>query len=227
MLPFDAPVEIAVTVASVVVLVMAVVAFTLPKLYHDWFVPVLWIAFGIAVGGGAYCWGVSVGIVDAFTISQDLEVAVKIDELATAWRRTGLWFSLGFLVFGGLHILFGQIARWVWLTRRRKDQETTEETSETPESEPTADDAPRQAASLALDLMKEVPHITDDTAATMAWQALAARETADEQAKFQGAPRVADVLSNMLEIREGRADRVEHDPAFLQEARALVPNQAG
>jgi len=222
-LPFNAPVELAIAVATAVVVTMAIAAFTLPRVYHDWFVPVLWIAFGVAVGGGAYCWGESVGIVDAFTISQDLRFAVEIDQLATAWRRTGLWFSLGFFVFGGMHILFGQIARWAWLTRKRKDREL----AEMAEGALTAGDEPRAAASLALDLMKELPNITDDTAAAMAWQTLAAREAPGEQARFQGSPRITDVLSDMLEIREGRADRVEHDPAFVEEARAMVVRQAG
>jgi hypothetical protein len=220
---FEAPVEIAIAVATAVVLVMAIAAFTLPRLYHDWFVPVLWIAFGIAVGGGAYCWGVSNGIVDAFTISQDLSVAVKIDELATSWRRSGLWFSLGFFVFGGLHILFGQIARWVWLTARRKRQDKVEPS----EVEAPQDNPPRLAASLALDLMKDAPNMTDDTAAAVAWQALAARETPSDESRYKGPAPVADVLSDMLEIREGRAGRIEQDPVFLQEARDMIARQAG
>lgn len=223
MLSFASPVGIAITVASVVVLVMAIGAFAMPRLYHVWFVPVLWIAFGIAVGGGAYCWGMSVGIVDAFSISQDLRFAVQIDELATRWRRTGLWFSLGFFVFGALHILFGQISRWVWLTAKRKGDEKVEPS----EGTPATDSPPRLAASLALDLMKEMPNMSDDTAATMAWQALASRETPGEEAKFQGTPPVSDVLNDMLEIREGRVGRIEQDPAFLEEARAMVARQAG
>jgi hypothetical protein len=219
----EAPVEIAIAVATVVVLVMAIAAFTLPRLYHAWFVPVLWIAFGVAVGGGAYCWGMSNGIVDAFTISQDLNVAVKIDELATSWRRTGLWFSLGFFVFSGLHILFGQIARWVWLTARRKRDDRVEPS----EGEVPIDTPPRLAASLALDLMKDMPNITDDTAARMAWKALGARETPSDESRFKGPAPVTDVLSDMLEIREGRVGRIEQDPVFLQEAREMVARQAG
>ena len=120
---FSTPLEIALAVAGVVVISMAAVAFTRPRLYQQWFVRVLWVAFAVVVGGSAYCWGVSGGIVEAFDISQDLSVALAIHDMAYEWRRSSLWFSLGFLVFCVLHFFFGYLARWAWHRAKRKEDE--------------------------------------------------------------------------------------------------------
>jgi hypothetical protein len=118
---FNEPVGIAVVVATVVALLMAALALTVPRLYQRLFVPLLWFAFAVAVGGSAYCWGMSAGIVEAFDVSRDLDVALTIHDMAAEWRLRSLWFSLGFLGFCVLHIAFGYIARWIWLRRKRAD----------------------------------------------------------------------------------------------------------
>jgi hypothetical protein len=120
---FTSPLAIATAVAIVVVVLMATIAFTMPRRYQQWFVPVLWLAFAVAAGGSAYCWGVSAGIVEAFDRSQDLDVALTIHDLAAEWRLKSLWFSLGFLAFCVLHVLFGYAARWAWLRAKRKQDE--------------------------------------------------------------------------------------------------------
>ena len=120
---FASPLAIATSVAIIVVLSMAALAFTLPRLYQQWFVPVLGIAFAVVVGGSAYCWGVSAGIVEAFDHSRDLSVALTIHDLAAEWRLKSLWFSLGFLGFCVLHVLFAYVARWAWLRGKRKEDE--------------------------------------------------------------------------------------------------------
>ena len=131
---FTSPLAIAITVAVVVVLLMATLALTIPRVYQQSFVPVLWIAFAVVVGGSAYCWGVSAGIVEAFDKSRDLSAALTIHDLAAEWRLRSLWFSLGFLAFCVLHILFGYVARWVWLRRNRK-RDAAPNTSEPPPTE--------------------------------------------------------------------------------------------
>ena len=131
---FSSPLGIATAVGIVLVLLMAAVAFTLPRLYQQWFVRVLGFAFALVAGGSAYCWGVSAGIIEAFDISRDLNVALTIHDMAHEWRLKSLWFSLGFLVFCVLHFAFAYLARWSWLRRIRKQEvllNTTEQQAST------------------------------------------------------------------------------------------------
>jgi hypothetical protein len=116
----DSPHGIAIAVGVVLILLMTTLAFTIPRLYQLWFVPVLWVAFAVAAAGSAYCWGMSAGIVEAFDKSRDLDAALIIHDMTHQWRLASLWFSLGFLVFCALHVGFGFLARWVWLRRNRK-----------------------------------------------------------------------------------------------------------
>jgi len=127
----DSPHGIAIAVGIILVLVMTTCAFTIPRLYQQWFVPVLWIAFAVAAAGSAYCWGMSAGIVEAFEKSRDLDAALTIHDMTHQWRLASLWFSLGFLVFTALHVFFVYVARWVWL-RRNRVQDTPPIASEEP-----------------------------------------------------------------------------------------------
>ena len=128
------PLGIAILVAIVLIPVMATFALAMPRSYQRFFMPVLWFAFAVAAAGSAYCWGMSAGIVQAFEISQDLDEALTIHDMAAGWRSHSLWFSLGFLVFCVLHVLFAYVARWAWLRGSRK-RDAAADTPEQPATE--------------------------------------------------------------------------------------------
>jgi hypothetical protein len=137
------PLGIAITVAAVLVAVMATLALTLPGYYQRFFVPVLWFAFAVAAAGSAFCWGMSGGIVEGFETSRDLNAALTIHDLAAEWRLSSLWFSLGFLVFCVLHVLFAYVARWAWLRKSEKREAAPDTPQESATLPPSVAATPR------------------------------------------------------------------------------------
>ena len=70
--------------------------------------------------------------------------------------------------------------------------------------------AHRAAATLAIDLLKEMPALDEGRAITIAWMSHKKMETDGPGAKFGLEQYSEDVAAVMLDIQAGRKERVEH-----------------
>ena len=68
----------------------------------------------------------------------------------------------------------------------------------------------RAAATLAIDLMKEMPALDEGRAITIAWTSHRRVETEGHGAKFVAEQYSEDVAAVMADIRGERTERVEH-----------------
>ena len=68
----------------------------------------------------------------------------------------------------------------------------------------------RAAATLAIDLMKEMPALDEGRAITIAWMSLKQMESDGPGAKFGSEQYSEDVAAVMLDIRSERKERVEN-----------------